>query len=242
MRKGNAVGDEILIATYNSKNRTVSDEHLSEIFSAVGARYGYGDVRAEFAALKDFKVRWQRSYNWAVFTVSDYLDRAPDAVPENLAEVLFSKINGQNMEYGDVFLEYITDKKLMKQNRKDYLKRSKTLSKDSIGEFHDLNDCVNRMRDLGLIPDDLECVLTWDSSVSARVAACSVLQGVVAVSKELDRKGIPEHVLDCCVYSQMCRLMMGFNSHDEVAYVRMCTAHPMAREATIWLNEHGMYL
>ncbi len=98
MRKGNAVGDEILIATYNSKNRTVSDEHLSEIFSAVGARYGYGDVRAEFAALKDFKVRWQRSYNWAVFTVRDYLDRAPDAVLENLAEVLFSKINGQKWE------------------------------------------------------------------------------------------------------------------------------------------------
>jgi archaellum biogenesis protein FlaJ (TadC family) len=93
MRKGNAVGDEIHIATYNSKNRTVSDEHLSEIFSAVGARYGYGDIRAEFAALKDFRVRWQRSYNWAVFTVSDYLDRAPDAVLENLAEVLFSKIN-----------------------------------------------------------------------------------------------------------------------------------------------------
>jgi hypothetical protein len=36
MRKGNAVGDEIHIATYNSKNRTVSDEHLSEIFSAPG--------------------------------------------------------------------------------------------------------------------------------------------------------------------------------------------------------------
>ena len=79
MRKGNTVGDEVLIATYNSKNRTVTDGHLTEIFSAVGQRYGYEDVKAEFAPLKDFKVRWQRSYKWAIFTVSDYLDRAPDA-------------------------------------------------------------------------------------------------------------------------------------------------------------------
>jgi len=36
MRKGNTVGDEVLIATYNSKNRTVTDGHLTEIFSEVG--------------------------------------------------------------------------------------------------------------------------------------------------------------------------------------------------------------
>ena len=98
MRKGNTVGDEVLIATYNSKNRTVTDGHLTEIFSAVGQRYGYEDVKAEFAPLKDFKVRWQRSYNWAIFTISDYLDRAPDAVLEDLAEVLFAKITGENRE------------------------------------------------------------------------------------------------------------------------------------------------
>ena len=242
MRKGNTVGDEVLIATYNSKNRTVTDGHLTEIFSAVGQRYGYEDVKAEFAPLRDFKVRWQRSYNWAIFTISDYLDRAPDAVLEDLAAVLFAKITGENREYGDVFLNYITDRNLTRTNRKDFLKRSRNLSKESIGEYHNLNDCVNRLRDMRLIPDDIECVLTWDNSASARVAACSVLQGVVAVSKELDRKGIPEHVLDYCVYSQMCRLIMGFNSHDKVAYVRMCTTHPMAREATIWLNEHGIYL
>ncbi|MBR4697714.1 MAG: hypothetical protein IKP18_04675 [Candidatus Methanomethylophilaceae archaeon] len=83
MRKGNTVGDEVLIATYNSKNLTVTDGHLTEIFLAVGQRYGYEDVKAEFAPLKDFKVRWQRSYKWAIFTVSDYLDRAPDAVLED---------------------------------------------------------------------------------------------------------------------------------------------------------------
>ena len=242
MRKGNTVGDEVLIATYNSKNRTVTDGHLTEIFAEVGRRYGYEDVKAEFTALKDFKVRWQRSYSWAIFTVSDYLDRAPDAVLENLADVLFSKITGGDAEYGDVFLQYVTDKKLMKENRKDFLKRSRNLSKQSIGEYHDLNDCVNRLRDERLIPHDMECVLSWDTSPTTKAAGCSLLQGVVWVNKALDQKGVPEHVLDYSVYSEMCHLIMGFNSRDDIGYRRLCSMHPMAADAINWLNEHGMYL
>ncbi len=47
----------------------------------------------------------------------------------------------------------------MKENRKDFLKRSKkTLTGTSIGSYHDLNDCVNRLRDQMLIPDNLEFV------------------------------------------------------------------------------------
>ena len=242
MRKGNTVGDEVLIATYNSKNRTVTDGHLTEIFSAVGQRYGYEDVKAEFAPLKDFKVRWQRSYNWAIFTISDYLDRAPDAVLEDLAAVLFAKITGENREYGDVFINYITDRNLTRTNRKDFLKRSRNLSKESIGEYHDLNDCVNRLRDMRLIPDDIECVLTWDSSESPKAAGCSLLQAVVWVNTALDTKGVPEHVLDYSVYSEMCHLIQGFNNNDEIGYRRLCSMHPMASDAIMWLNEHGMYL
>ena len=94
MRKRNTVGDDVFIATFNEKNRTVSDEHLTDIFTEVGRRYGYDDVAAEFGDLRDFKCRWQRSYNWIRFVISDYLDRAPDEVLRDLAEVLFAKITG----------------------------------------------------------------------------------------------------------------------------------------------------
>ena len=210
MRKGNTVGDEVLIATYNSKNRTVTDGHLTEIFSAVGQRYGYEDVKAEFAPLKDFKVRWQRSYNWAIFTISDYLDRAPDAVLEDLAAVLFAKITGENREYGDVFLNYVTDRNLTRTNRKDFLKRSRNLSKDSIGEFHDLNDCVNRLRDLGLIPDDLECVLTWDSSVSARMIASPRLATTMMISSCRGSPSMPPFLFLCIAFLSVLKRVICF--------------------------------
>ena len=78
------MNDEIFIASFNRSNATVTDSELTEVFSEVGSRYGYADVKAKFKALKDFKVQWQRSYKWAEFTVSDYMDRTP--VPEIVLE------------------------------------------------------------------------------------------------------------------------------------------------------------
>ncbi len=40
----------------------------------------------------------------------------------------------------------------------------------------------------------------------------------------------------------MCHLIQGFNNNDEIGYRRLCSMHPMASDAIMWLNEHGMYL
>ena len=91
--KRNKVNDEIVIADYNKKNATVTDEMLTAIFSDVGRRYGFKEVKANFSALADFKVKWTRSYKWADFVVSDYVDRASTEALTNLADVLFSRIS-----------------------------------------------------------------------------------------------------------------------------------------------------
>lgn len=132
MRNRTTAEGDIFIATFNEKNRTVSDEKLSSIFADVGRRYGYGDVAAEFVELTDFKVRWQRSYDWIRFTVSDYLDRAPDDALRNIAEVLFAKIDGSDREYDECFLRYVSDPKVVKANRKDFLMRRAGFSKTAL--------------------------------------------------------------------------------------------------------------
>ncbi len=45
--KRNKVNDEIVIADYNKKNATVTDEMFTVIFSDVGRRYGFSEVRAK---------------------------------------------------------------------------------------------------------------------------------------------------------------------------------------------------
>jgi hypothetical protein len=244
MWKRNTVSDGIAIATFNSKNRTVSDQHLTQIFSDVGRRYGYADVGAEFSPLTDFKVRWQRSSDWIRFQISDYLDRAPDDILAGLADVLFSKIRGNDKDYDEAFVRYITDESVVKPNQKDFLSRSRNLGESSVGEYHDLNDCVNRLRDEGLIPENLQCELRWDSSPGGKAAGCSVLQRVVWVNRMLDQKGVPEHVLDYSVYSMLCHLIVGFTGRqkDDMEHRRLVSRYPMQADAEEWLYRQDLYL
>ncbi len=242
MKKKNSMRSGEFLLSYNAKNRTLSEDRLSDIFAEVGQRYGYDDVKAEYAPLTDFKVRWNRSYRWIRFQVSDYIDRAPEDAVRNVAEVIFSKISGDDRGYGDVFIQYVNDPKIVKQNQKDFIKRSRNLNNTSIGDYHDLNDCVNRLRQQGLLPDDIECTLRWDNSTSSKVSGCSVLQRVVWVNKILDQKGVPEYVLDFSVYAMMCHLIQGFNNNDEIAYDRMTNKYPMVDDAYLWINQHGLYL
>ncbi|MBE6518294.1 MAG: hypothetical protein E7Z70_01950 [Thermoplasmata archaeon] len=243
MWKRKTVSDGITIATFNSKNRTVSDQHLTQIFADVGRRYGYDDVGAEFSPLTDFKVRWQRTSEWIRFQISDYLDRAPDNILVGLADVLYAKIRGEDKEYDEAFIRYVTDESVAGPNQKDFLSRSRNLGGSSVGDYHDLNDCVNRLRDEGLIPDDLQCELRWDSSPGGKAAGCSVLQRVVWVSRALDQKGVPENVLDYCVYSMLCHLMVGFTGRqDEAEHRRLVSRYPMQADAEEWLYRQDLYL
>ncbi len=119
------------------------------------------------------------------------------------------------------------------------MKRHRNLS-DSIGDYHDLNDSVNRLRDMGLIPPDLQCTLAWDSS-KRNIKPCGsyVLMRTAWVSKELDRKGVPENVLDFCVYYGLCGIMLGYRGTPNPAeFISLLERYPMMSEAGDWLSRN----
>lgn len=238
MRKKKAVSDELFIASFNARNRTVSDESLKQIFERVGMAYGYDKVDACFRPFADFKVRWTRSYKWIDFEISDYLDRAPEDVLESLADTIFRRLSGTECDYSEVLIRYLKD--TAPRNTSDYILRN-GFRGDSIGKYHDLNDCVNRLRSQGLIPPDMECILCWDGNEPGKASGCSVIQRVVWVSTELDRKGVPENVLDYAVYNKMAHIMAGFgNSASRSEFSRLDALYPMRGEAMDWLWKHRM--
>lgn len=109
-------------------NKSERAQQLNTIAQEVGAKYGYEDVKADFVAHADFKVTWERSYKVAEFHISDYLDGASANVLENLMDVIFSKIVGQeSVEYNDEFKAYVNSKTFMK-HRPTYIKRHRDLN------------------------------------------------------------------------------------------------------------------
>lgn len=238
MRKKKAVSDELYIASFNARNRTVSDETLKQIFERVGMAYGYTDVDACFRPFADFKVRWTRNYKWISFDVSDYLDRAPEDVLASLADTIFKRLSGTDCDYSEVLIRYLQD--TAPSNTSDYILRN-GFQGDSIGRYHDLNDCVNRLRSQGLIQPDMECILCWDGNNPGKASGCSVIQRIVWVSTDLDRKGVPENVLDYAVYNKLAHIMAGFGSSaSKSEFSRLDALYPMRSEAMDWLWQHRM--
>lgn len=56
----------------------VTSEKLDLIFKEVGNFLHFKEVKAEFAPFRDLKVKWIRTVDFADFSVSDYLEDAPE--------------------------------------------------------------------------------------------------------------------------------------------------------------------
>ena len=117
-----------------------AEEILRTKFRDIGKEYGFDKVDAEFVAFKEFKVRWQRSYKWADFKVSDYLADAPPEVIDGLCNSLFSKIMGEEEGYSQEMCDWITAPEFSENKQPLYLKRSRNLTRSSKGEFRDLDE------------------------------------------------------------------------------------------------------
>lgn len=222
-------------------------EELRKRFEEIGRMYGFERVEAEFVPFKEFKVRWQRSYKWAEFKVSDYLEDAPVPVIDGLCRSIFSRISGDGGEkYTDEMREWMTDRRFSESKQPVYLRRSRSITRSPAGECRDLSESYGRLVASGLVEADPAVCLTWTKESNVRkVGQCSVLMKVVAISKVLDTDMIPEFVLDYCLYHEMCHLAIGFDPGSEkhgAEFAELESRYPRRDEAEEWLKRLCMYL
>ena len=233
-------GDDILIATYNKKARKVSDEHLSEIFSEVGKRYGYQNVVAKFDAFPEFKVIWQNSYIWLRITVSDYLDHAPDDVLYGLADMIFRRKKYDDARYDECYLRYVSSSEFHDRTHETFMKRNKSLN-SNVGVHHDLNDNITRLREQGFVLGNIDFDICWSTINPREAARCSTIHNLIWINRRLDREDVPEFVIDYCIYAMVCHIVIGYcDGLDE--YIELASRHPMSTDAEMWLDKNGLYI
>ena len=223
-----------------------AEELLTKTFKETGKEYGFEKVEAEFVSFKELKVRWQRSYKWADFKVSDYLADAPPEVLEGLCNSLFSKITGENEDYSKAMCDWMTSPEFAKNKQPVYLKRSRNLTRSPSGEFRDLRESYERLILAGLVEKDTAIHMSWTKESNVRkIGHCSVLMKVVSLSSVLDTDMIPEFVLDFCLYHELCHLAIGFDptakKHGE-EFSELEDKYPKKKEAEDWIKRLCMYL
>jgi len=222
-------------------------EMLTAIFKRIGNNFGFEKVEAEFVSFKEMKVRWQRSYKWADFKISDYLENAPESVIEGLCTSLFSKIMGEEEGgYSQDMCDWLTAPEFSERCQPIYLRRSRNLTRSSKGEHRDLSESYERLKAAGLAEGIDGVHLSWTKESNVRkIGHCSVLMKVVSVSSVLDTDMIPEFVLDFCLYHELCHLMIGFDPSAKkhgAEFADLENKHPKKAEAEDWIKRLCMYL
>ncbi|UAL08382.1 MAG: hypothetical protein KRP56_03825 [Candidatus Methanogranum gryphiswaldense] len=223
-----------------------TDERMNEIFGRIGNDFGYDRTTAEFMAFKDFKVRWQRSYKWTEFKVSDYLNDAPDEVIEDLVRTLFSKLGGTyDQGYSKEMCDWVTRPEFSQIKRPIYLKRSRNILRNAKGDFRDLQDSMDRLSDIGLTENTDDVYISWSKEpVARKIRNSSVLMKVISISKHLDSEMVPDYVIDYCLYHELCHVIVGFDPTSEKhtsRYEELNSKFEKKEEAEKWIEKMCFY-
>lgn len=190
----------------------MDNRELTAGFAEAGRGHGYTSVQAEFAAFRDFKVRWCRSYKWAEFEVTDYVRDAPHEVIVGMAETIFQKIDGNEVGYPEAVCDWLTSDAFVDRMQQTYVRRFPGLGETTAGEHRDLEDSRRRLVEAGLLGKDPRLFIGWvNPSRGKSVGHASVLMKVVAMSGLLDREGVSDNLADYCLYSQTAHVSMGFD-------------------------------
>ena len=226
---------------------TTTAETLKESFGTIGKKYGFDKVGAEFVPYRDFKVKWTRSYKWADFQVSDYLMDAPSVVLDGLAETLFSRISGtESRPYTPEMNDWITSSEFKQEKQPIYVRRSRNITRSSVGKFKNLDESLNRLKALGIVDENCNPYLTWSREELAHtVGYCSTLMDTIVISSIFDTNTIPDCVLDFALYHEYLITREGWVNFGKGEDFDICAEEkkfPQWKEAENWIRKLCLHL
>ena len=225
-----------------------NSEMLNRAMRNAGMRNGFDEIQAEFSAFRDFKLKWTRSYKWISFEVSDYLRNAPENVIQSLAETVFARIRGEDRTaYSEEVCDYLNSSEFLEENQGLFLKRFRGISESARGESVDLLDCYRRLAERGLVEYDPDLVIRWNNieDRSRKVGRSSVLMRTIVMNPALDSEDVSEDALDYALYTQICRVNLGFGPNREgesERYEEMLAKFPERMQAEMEIRRSGLNL
>jgi len=214
------------------------NQQLTEIFAAVGKKYGYETVNAEFMAFREFKCTWQRSYKWIDFRISDYLEDAPKTVLEELATTLLQKIRGDDFTVNTKLKKYVTTKAFRDKHYKTYI--------DRCTDYEELDPSIIKRvcEKYGLDPVENCTLCKYSGEYTHKAAGCSVLMRVIGISDILFDENVPEFVRDFAIYCELQHILMGYDPdrNTEEEYEERTHKFPQYFEAQSEMRKLCVYL
>ncbi len=205
---------------------------LTNIFKDAGANFNYKNVTAEFEPFTEVKVRWQRTYDWADFKVSDYLMDAPDSILSALAQSLFEKIRGDEGDLSEEFKGYVSSLDFTKAHRDVYLARIDAHITDKYDGL--MKSIIEREG------KNVEGIVVATNEVANR-PHCSVLMRTLVVPPVFETA--PDYVLDFVFTHYLVIFDGGYNPGEDITLraVLKDDEHPDEVKARAWLGKNNIF-
>ena len=195
------------------------EEKLNMTFQEVGNRFGFENVTATYAAFTDMKVKWIRTMKSIEMRVTDYLAEAPENVLRGIAECIFGKIKGNDNDYPDDVIEWLTSDKILADNQDTYIARNRMIDTDE-GRYKNLEESLDRLTEQGLLEADTSKLKIFWSTDSDWIqsGSASNLMKTVVINKRFDSDEVNDRILDLVVLKYVCYALSDFkDSKDERA-------------------------
>jgi hypothetical protein len=219
------------------------EDVLETTFRTMGTTYGFEEIHADYASYKEFKSTWQRLGKKVVFEISDYLGDARPELLGDFAQALYERIDKRTPAcvYSPRLKAYLESDEFVRRNQTTYIKRSRNLSKASVGKHFDLKETYGRLVDSGIVSPSRGVSLNWTRNANRmRVGYCSVLMRVVAISSLLDNEKVPDFVHEYVLYHELLHLEDGLSDghrHHPPEFKVRERQYPKWRESEEWLRK-----
>lgn len=225
----------------NSKAARQTNATLTAIFAEVGSSYGYEEVSAEFAAFRDFKIKWTRSTRWISFEISDYFNDTPSAILKAMADTVFKKIKGDmSSGYTPAVIRHLTSKTFLRKNQPTYIKRVRGAEQIRDGE---IVQAYLSLVDNGLV-EEIPGIAFLEAAPgrSNKASMSSVLFRTVVVPEQTVDLGAD--TLRYAVFRAVVKIETGFQPTEErrQAAMERIANYPGAAKAERELAAAGLYL
>lgn len=188
--------------------------YLNQHMQQEGEKYGFTSVGAEFSDFRNLVVRWRRTNRWIRVKVSDYLMDAPEGIIDSLVELLFKQITGKHPRYPKDLMAWLTDPSFCLRKRETFMSRNPSMTGKTEGVYRDLKDSYRRLIDAGLVEDDPDIHICWNTTVKVNnPSQYSVLMKTISITDLLDDPTVPDYVVDWLIYHDLCIVQSGYDPY-----------------------------
>lgn len=161
-----------------------------------------------------------------------------------IAKTIFSRIKGNEYEYSDGTVEWLTSDEFVQTNQPVYISRDMRIGSEE-GVHRSIEDSLNGLKDRKLISENLRRArFFWSKGTSSKQSAWpSILMKVIIVNAELDLEDTPNDVSGFVIIRQISmRSDLRTNNDDrKQAVMEAVQSHLGFDSIQEWMEERGFF-